>query len=73
MSIDLIKENGFTLKKKARNRWYSAETMTDADYVDDLALLTNTPAQAESLMHSLKQAAGSISFHVNANEAVHVF
>ena len=29
-SIDLIKENGFTLKK-ARNRRYLAETMTDGD------------------------------------------
>ena len=31
--------------------------MTDADYADDLALLENTPAQAESLQHSLVQAA----------------
>ena len=39
-SIDLIKENGFTLKK-ARSRWYSTET--PADYADDLVLLANTP------------------------------
>ena len=32
--------------------------MIDADYADDLVLLTNTPAQAEYLLHSLKQAAG---------------
>ena len=42
-SIDLIKENGFTLK--ARSRRYPSETMIDADYADDLALLTNTPPQ----------------------------
>ena len=30
MSIDLIKENGFTLKK-IRSRQYSVETMTDTD------------------------------------------
>ena len=46
--LDLIKENGFTLKK-ARSRQYPAETMTDVDYTDDLALLANTPSQAESL------------------------
>ena len=34
--------------------------MTNADYTDDLALLTNTPAQAESLLHSLEQAARGI-------------
>ena len=32
--------------KKARKRCYSAETITDADYADDLALLTNTTTQA---------------------------
>ena len=31
-------------KKKERSRWYPAETMADADYADDLALLRNTPA-----------------------------
>ena len=42
--------------------------MTDADYADDLALLTNTPAQAESQFHTLEQAAGGINLHVNANK-----
>ena len=36
--------------KKARRKQYPAETMTDADYTDDLALLTNTPTQVESLL-----------------------
>ena len=37
-----------------------AETITYADYVDDLALLTNTPAQANSLQQSLEQVARGI-------------
>ena len=41
------------LLKKARSRQYTAETITDEDYQDDLALLVNTPTQAESLLHSL--------------------
>ena len=41
--------------------------MTDTDYADDLALLANIPAQAESLLHSLEQAAESINLYVNAN------
>ena len=52
-SIYLIKENNFTLKK-ARSRQYPAETVKDADYAYDLVLLANTPAQAESLLRSLK-------------------
>ena len=66
-SIDLIKENGFTLKK-ARSKQYAAETNTGSGYADDIALLSNTPTQAESLLHSLQQAAGGIGLHVNADK-----
>ena len=59
-----MKENSFNLEK-ARRRRFPVETITDADYADDIALLANTPTQAESLLHSLDQAAGSISLHVN--------
>ena len=50
--IDLMKENGFTLKK-ARSRWYLAETFMYADYVNDIVFLANKPTQAESLLHCL--------------------
>ncbi len=49
-SIDEIRENGFELTKK-RSRRYPAKTITDADYI---ALLVNTPNQAETLLHSLE-------------------
>ena len=38
----------------------------NADYADDIVLLVNTFAQAESLLHCLEKAAGSIGLHVNA-------
>ena len=43
MSIDLMKENGFTLTK-ARSRRYPERTITDAGHADDIALLANTLA-----------------------------
>ena len=43
--IGLIIESAFTVNKTG-NRAYLIETMTNADYVDDLVLLINTPAQA---------------------------
>ena len=52
-SIDKIRENGFELTKK-RSRRYPATTITDADYADDIAILANTPDQAETLLHSLE-------------------
>ena len=40
MSVDLMKENGFTLKK-ARSRHYPIEIISNADYADDVVLLEN--------------------------------
>ena len=66
-SIDKIRENGFELTKK-RSKRYPAKTITDADYADDIALLANTPNQAETLLHSLERAATGVGLHVNAHK-----
>ena len=66
-STDKIRENGFELTKK-RNRRYPAKTITDADYANDIAILSNTPNQAETLQHSLERAAAGIDLHVNAHK-----
>ena len=66
-SIDKIKVNGFQLTKE-RSRRYPAKKITDADYADDIALLANTSAQAETLLHSLERAAAGIGLHVNAHK-----
>ena len=66
-SIDKIRKNGFELTKK-RSRRYPAKTITDADYADDIAILANTPNQAETLLHSLKRAAAGICLYVNAHK-----
>ena len=55
-----------------RSRRYPAQTITDVDYADDIALLINTPAQAETLLHSLERAAGGIGPHVNANKTEYI-
>ena len=52
-----------TLKNKS-SRWYPTET----NYTDDLTLLTNTPAKAESLLYHLEQAAGVIKLYMNVNK-----
>ena len=56
-----MKENGFKLTTE-RSRRYSAQTITDAIYADDIALLANVPT------HSLEQAVASIGLHVNAHK-----
>ena len=58
-----MKEKSFKLTKEGSRR-YPAQTITDADYTDDIALLSNTPAQAEI---RLEQAAPGMGLHVNAD------
>ena len=63
-SIDKIRENGFELTK-IRSRRYPTKTITNADYI---AILANTPNQAETLLHSLDRVAAGIGLHVNAHQ-----
>ena len=50
-----------------------AETIMDADYADNIALLANTPTQTKSLLHSLEQAAGGTSVHVDADKMEYMY
>ena len=52
-SIDIMKENGFKLAKE-RSRRCPTQTITDTDYANDIVLLANTSAQAETLLCSLE-------------------
>jgi exonuclease III len=66
-SVDKAKHLGFTLTK-SRSRRHPAITITDADYADDLALMSDTITEAQSLLHSLETAAGDIGLYVNAGK-----
>ena len=67
ISIDKTRENGSELTKKRSSR-YPAKTITDADYTDDIAILANTPNQAETLLHSLERAVAGIGLYVDAHK-----
>ena len=71
-SSDKIRENGFELTKK-RNRRYPAKKITNADYTDDIAILANTPNQAERLLHSFERVAAGIGLHVNAHKTEYMY
>ena len=71
-SIHIIKENGIKLWKE-RSRRYSAQTITDMDYADDITLLANTPAQAETLLHSLERVTAGMGLHVNTDKTEYMY
>ena len=66
-SVDLQKENGLTLVK-AKSRRHPAQTITDADYADDLALFADSVTEAQSLLHKLEKAAREIGLNVNSDK-----
>ena len=70
-SIDKIKENGFELTKK-RSRRYSAKTITDTDYADDIGILANASDQDKTQLNSLEQVVAGIGLHVNAHKMEHM-
>ena len=73
LNVDWSDERKWLYTKKARSRPYPAQTITGADYADDIALLAITPTQAEPLQQSLELAAGGIGLYMNADNWVDVF
>ena len=66
-SIYIMKDNGFKLAKE-RSRRYLAQTITDVDNTDDIAL----QAQSETLLHCLERTAAGIGLHVNADKTEYI-
>ena len=52
----LLNEKNTDLKRQEADD-IQRKTITDTENADEPALIVNTPAQAESLLHSLKQTA----------------
>ena len=70
--IDRSHERKWCHTKKARNKRYLAQTITDTDFADDKALLVNIPTEAESVQYSLELAVDGIVLHVNADKTVYM-
>ena len=66
-----MKDDGFKMAKE-RSRRYPAQTITDADYADDIAQLANTPTQTKIRLHSLERAAAGIGLYVNAERTEYI-
>ena len=71
MSIDIIKDNG-SKRAKERNWRCPARAIADTDYANDITILANTPNQAKTQLHGLKQGAGGIGLHVNADKTEYI-
>ena len=63
MSPDL----GLTIHPR-QSRRIPAVTVTDLDFADDLALVSDTVQQAEKLLHDLESAASAVGLSLNASK-----
>ena len=65
------KDLGFTVQPR-RSRRYPAVKVTDVDFADDLALTTDTAAEAQDLLLSVELAANSIGLHLNESKTKYI-
>ena len=66
-NLDQNNNLSFTLRKQLSRR-YPAEMLTDADFADDLALLSDKIGNAEKLLKILETAAASVGLNMNTTK-----
>ena len=67
MSVDQIPDKGLEVQPRRSSR-YPARHLTDADFADDLALISGSLANAQSLLSSLEKAANCVGLYLNESK-----
>ena len=62
---------GFTLAKRRSTR-HPTKTITDTDFADDIALLSNLIEEEQLLLRRVESAAGQVGVHVNQKKTEHI-
>ena len=71
MSVDTIKNKGFEIKPRQSSR-HPAEYLTDKDFADDIAFVSESLVNAQSLIQSLEQASKCVGLYLNENKTEYV-
>ena len=71
MSVDTIKNKGFEVKPRKSSR-HPAEYLTDTDFADDIALISESLVNAQSLLQSLEQASNCVGLYLNESKTEYV-
>ena len=67
VAIEDKQQLGFTISK-AQSRRYPAKKITDADYADDIALLSDFVQDAQIILHNLETASKEVGLYLNAKK-----
>lgn len=65
--LDKYENLGFTLNERISKR-YPAHYLTDADFADDLALISDNIQEASALLVRVEDAAMQIGLHINTGK-----
>ena len=71
MSVDNINENGFQIHPRKSSR-HPAVFITDLDFADDIALISNSLENAQALLQSLESAANCVGLHLNETKTKYI-
>ena len=64
LSLDTINDKGLQIHPRRRRR-QPATHITDLDFADDIALVSDLATNAEALLHSVEDAASLVGLHCN--------
>ena len=71
MSVDKINNKGYELKPRRSSR-HPAVYLTDTDFADDIALISQSLRNAQSLLQSLEQASNSVGLYLNETKTEYI-
>ena len=71
LSFDQRSEKGLQLHPR-RSRRHPAQYITDLDYADDLAIVSEHVRDAESLLHALETSASLVGLHYNDKKTEYI-
>ena len=66
-SVDNIHTNGITIKKQTSRR-HPSKHLTDLDYADEMALISDTLPKAQELLNSPEKASNKVGLFLNAKK-----
>ena len=71
MSVDNINKKGFQLHPRKSSR-HPAIYLTDTDFADDIALISNSLENAQALLNSLESASNCVGLYLNETKTEYI-
>ena len=71
MSVDTIKSKGYEIEPSRSTR-HPAQHLTDTDFADDIALISESLINAQSLLQSLEQASNCVGLYLNEKKTEYI-